>query len=90
MSVVPPELGRLVGEREGERVEVRGGVVEMPMFSGCVVVEGEGGAMVGLPAHLLTSTACNGQNWSGRIMYVSSSTRDSDWLGAVKLPFTTI
>ena len=44
-----------MGEGEGERVEVRGGllaVVEMPVFSGCVVVEGEGGAMVALPAHL--------------------------------------
>ena len=93
MSVVPPELGRLVGEGEGERVEVRGGllaVVEMPVFSGCVVVEGEGGAMVALPAHLLTSTACTEHRWSGIIMYTSSPTRVSDWLGAVKLPFTTI
>ena len=74
--------------------EVVGGVVGGSVVglevSGCVVVEGEGDAMVALPAHLRVSTACTGQNWSGRIMYVSSSTRDSDWLGAVKLPFTTI
>ena len=45
-----------------------GSVVRLEV-SGCVVVEGEGGAMVALLAHLLTSTACTGQKlgWENNV-----------------------